>query len=64
MASKAFIIDEDRHTVRVLNIDFSTGKVGGRRMHWSEKIAKDIIKRSPDKEEYVCAAGISEAVIL
>ena len=21
-------------------------------MHWSEKIAKDIIKRSPDKEEY------------
>ena len=28
-------------------------------MHWSEKIAKDIIKRSPDKEEYVCAAGIS-----
>ena len=24
-------------------------------MHWSEKIAKDIIKRSPDKEEYVCA---------
>ena len=28
-------------------------------MHWSEKIAKDIIKRSPDKEESVCAAGIS-----
>lgn len=28
-------------------------------MHWSERIAKDIIKRSPDKEEYVCAAGIS-----
>ena len=27
-------------------------------MHWSEKIAKDIIKRSPDKEEYVCAAGV------
>ena len=26
-------------------------------MHWSEKIAKDIIKRSPDKEEYVCAAA-------
>ena len=43
----------------VLKTDFSTGKVGGRRMHWSEKIAKDIIKRSPDKEEYVCAAGIS-----
>ena len=42
-----------------LKTDFSTGKVGGRRMHWSEKIAKDIIKRSPDKEEYVCAAGIS-----
>ena len=30
----------------VLKTDFSTGKVGGRRMHWSEKIAKDIIKRS------------------
>ena len=28
--------------------------IGGRGMHWSEKIAKDIIKRSPDKEEYVC----------
>ncbi len=28
-------------------------------MHWSEKIAKDIIRRNPDKEEYVCAAGIS-----
>ena len=28
-------------------------------MHWSEKIAKDIIKKNPDKEEYVCAAGIS-----
>lgn len=28
-------------------------------MHWSEKIAKEIVRRSPDKEEYVCAAGIS-----
>ena len=28
-------------------------------MHWSEKIASEIIRRSPDKEEYVCAAGIS-----
>ena len=28
-------------------------------MHWSQKIAKEIIRRSPDKEEYVCAAGIS-----
>lgn len=28
-------------------------------MHWSEKIAKEIIRRNPDKEEYVCAAGIS-----
>ena len=28
-------------------------------MHWSEKIAQAIIKRNPDKEEYVCAAGIS-----
>ena len=33
-------------------------------MHWSEKIAKDIIKRSPDKEEYVCAAGISPSDIM
>ncbi|MBQ8338722.1 MAG: lysine--tRNA ligase, partial [Oscillospiraceae bacterium] len=28
-------------------------------MHWSEKIANEIIRRSPDKQEYVCAAGIS-----
>ncbi len=28
-------------------------------MHWSEEIAQRIIERSPDKEEYVCAAGIS-----
>lgn len=28
-------------------------------MHWSEKIAQAIIKRNPNKEEYVCAAGIS-----
>lgn len=28
-------------------------------MHWSDKIADTIIKRNPDKEEYVCAAGIS-----
>ncbi|MEE0868036.1 MAG: lysine--tRNA ligase, partial [Clostridia bacterium] len=28
-------------------------------MHWSEEIAKKIIERNPDKEEYVCAAGIS-----
>lgn len=28
-------------------------------MHWAEKIADRIIKRNPDKEEYVCAAGIS-----
>ena len=28
-------------------------------MHWSEKIADEIIARNPDKEEYVCAAGIS-----
>lgn len=28
-------------------------------MHWSEKIANEIIKRNPDKKEYVCAAGIS-----
>lgn len=28
-------------------------------MHWSEKIADTIIARNPNKEEYVCAAGIS-----
>lgn len=28
-------------------------------MHWSETLALQIIKRNPDKEEYVCATGIS-----
>ncbi|MBQ9773725.1 MAG: lysine--tRNA ligase [Clostridia bacterium] len=28
-------------------------------MHWSEEIALRIIERNPNKEEYVCAAGIS-----
>ncbi len=28
-------------------------------MHWSDKIAEEIIAKKPDKEEYVCAAGIS-----
>ncbi len=28
-------------------------------MHWSDQIADEILRRSPDKEEYVCAAGIS-----
>ncbi|MBQ1546378.1 MAG: lysine--tRNA ligase [Clostridia bacterium] len=28
-------------------------------MHWSEKIAEELISKNPDKEEYVCAAGIS-----
>ena len=28
-------------------------------MHWSEAIAQEIIAKKPDKEEYVCAAGIS-----
>ena len=28
-------------------------------MHWSEEIAARLIERKPDKEEYVCAAGIS-----
>ena len=27
--------------------------------HWAEKIAQQIINKNPDKEEYVCAAGIS-----
>ena len=28
-------------------------------MHWSEEIAQRIIERNPNKEEYVCAAGVS-----
>ena len=28
-------------------------------MHWSDRIAQENIRRRPDKEEYVCAAGIS-----
>ena len=28
-------------------------------MHWSDEIAQRIIERNPNKEEYVCAAGIS-----
>lgn len=28
-------------------------------MHWSEELAERIIQRNPEKEEYVCAAGIS-----
>ena len=28
-------------------------------MHWSEEIAQRIIARNPNKDEYVCAAGIS-----
>ena len=28
-------------------------------MHWAEKIANEIIAKKPDKEEYVCASGIS-----
>ena len=28
-------------------------------MHWSEELAKKIIARAPEKEEYICAAGVS-----
>ncbi len=28
-------------------------------MHWSDEIAQKIIERNPNKEEYVCAAGVS-----
>lgn len=28
-------------------------------MHWSEVIAKKVIERNPNKDEYVCATGIS-----
>lgn len=27
--------------------------------YWADRIAQQIIKKNPDKEEYVCAAGIS-----
>ena len=28
-------------------------------MYWADQLADEIIRRKPDKEEYVCAAGIS-----
>ena len=28
-------------------------------MHWSDEIAQRLIERNPDKQEYVCAAGVS-----
>ena len=28
-------------------------------MHWADELAKRIIEKNPNKEEYVCAAGIS-----
>lgn len=28
-------------------------------MHWSELLAQQVIERNPDKEEYICATGIS-----
>ncbi len=28
-------------------------------MHWSDEIAQKLIERNPNKEEYVCAAGVS-----
>lgn len=28
-------------------------------MHWAEELAKRIVEKNPNKEEYVCAAGIS-----
>ena len=28
-------------------------------LEWAEVIARQIVARRPDKEEYVCAAGIS-----
>lgn len=28
-------------------------------MHWSDSIADELVRRNPNKEEYVCAAGIS-----
>ena len=28
-------------------------------MYWADQLADEIIRRDPNKEEYVCAAGIS-----
>ena len=28
-------------------------------MYWADKLAEEIVRRKPNKEEYVCAAGIS-----
>lgn len=28
-------------------------------MYWADKLADEVIRRNPDKEEYICAAGIS-----
>ena len=28
-------------------------------MHWSERAAREVIKKNPNAEVYVCAAGIS-----
>ena len=28
-------------------------------MYWADKLADEVIRRNPDKAEYVCAAGIS-----
>lgn len=28
-------------------------------MYWADKLAEEIVRRNPNKEEYVCAAGIS-----
>ena len=36
-----------------------TNKRGVSIMHWAETIAQKIIQKNPNKEEYVCAAGIS-----
>lgn len=36
-----------------------TERNGTTMAHWSEEIADRIIARNPDKQEYVCAAGIS-----
>ena len=32
-------------------------------MHWSEEIAQRVIARNPEKEEYACAAGITDLVL-
>ena len=39
--------------------DILSSKGEKKAMHWADKLAQEIVLRNPDKDEYVCAAGIS-----